>query len=170
MLGLVALLFAAASANSSAPLTAVSPWWEKVTFTMTGDGGPQSCVYESSLGAVRVCNDKESATPIRAGSGSTGSYTKITIERQFTPGQQPHPGSLQPGDTLLGGQVMVLAIDGNGKVRNCDVLAASGDVRPSYGCKEARAERFHVSAGGAPPEERLGFMTIVVYGHEEHLV
>ena len=168
MLGLASLILAAASANASPALTSASPWWEKITYTMTGDGGQQSCVYLSSLAGARSCADDEDSSPVEAASGATGSYTKITIERRFTPGLQPDAGSLQKGDTLLGGQVMALAIDGTGSVRSCEILAESGDIRPAYSCKEARAERFDASARGHA-QLRQAVMTILVYGHEGNL-
>lgn len=168
MLGLAALILAAASANASPELTPASPWWEKITYTISGDGAQQSCVYQSSLAGARSCDSDEQSSPIRARSGSTGTYTKITIERRFTPPGGPDPLSLEAGDTLLGGQVMALAIDGTGAVRSCQILAASGDVRPAYGCKQARAERFEASARETEPV-REAFMTILVYGHEEYL-
>ena len=168
MLGL-ALILAAASTNAMPALTSTSPWWEKVTYTISGDGGQQACRYESSLGGARSCDDLGDSAPFGgAASGSQGTYTKITIERRFTPGSRPDPGTLQSGDTLLGGQVMALAIDESGSVQGCKVLAASGDVRPAYGCAEARAEKFSASAASDATELRQGYMTIMVYGHEEY--
>lgn len=168
MLGLVSLILAAASANPSPALTSASPWWEKITYTMTGEGAQQSCVYQSSLAGARSCDGDEESSPVEAASGSAGSYTKITIERRFNPGQEPERASLQKGDTLLGGQVMAIAIDGAGAVRSCKVVAASGDLRPAYSCREARAERFDASAR-RNEQVRQAFMTILVYGHEENL-
>ena len=167
MLGLVPLILAAASANTSPALTSASPWWEKITYTTTGGTAQQSCVYQSSLTGARSCAGDEDGSPVDGGS-ATGAYTKVTIERRFTPGLQPDPGKLESGDTLLGGQVMELAIDGTGAVRSCKVLAASGDVRPAYSCTEARAERFEASARESQ-QVRQGFMTILVYGHEGQL-
>jgi hypothetical protein len=172
VLGLAALILTAASASADASpaLTSVAPWWEKVTYTINGDGAQQACIYQSSLAGARSCNDGEAFSHAKsAASGSTGSYTKITIERRFNPGAQPEPLSLEAGDTLLGGQVMALAIDGTGAVRSCQVLAASGGVRPAYSCREARAERFEAGAARGTPQVRHAFMTILVYGHEEHL-
>lgn len=172
MLGLAALILAAtsASAGASPALTLVAPWWEKVTYTINGDGAQQACVYETSLAGARSCEDDHTFSHAKsAASGSTGSYTKITIERRFNPGGVPDPLSLEAGDTLLGGQIMALAIDGTGAVRDCQVLAESGDVRPAYSCREARAERFEAGAGRETPKVRQAFMTIVVYGHEEYL-
>lgn len=168
MLSLATLVLAAAAAGSSPALTSATPWWEKITYTMSGDGGHQYCVYQSSLAGARSCDDEESSSPVAAASGSTGSYTKITIERRFTPAPRPDPGTLQSGDTLLGGQVMALAIDGAGEVRSCKVLAASGKVRPAYSCNQARAERFD-AATTKHSRVRQAFMTILVYGHEGHL-
>ena len=167
MLGLAALILAAASANASPALTSASPWWEKITYTMTGGGGQQSCIYQSSLAGARRCAGDEDSSPVGAKS-ATGAYTRITIERRFTPGLQPDRGGLESGDTLLGGQVMALAIDGTGAVRSCKILAATGDVRPAYSCNEARAERFEASARESL-QVRQGFMTILVYGHEGQL-
>ena len=170
MLGFAALILAAASApaDTSPTLTSSTPWWEKVTYTISGDGA-QSCQYNSSIAGARACDPHEASSPVSAASGSTGSYTKITIERRFTPAGAPHPVGLESGDTLLGGQVMAIAIDEAGTVRSCKVLAASGDVRPAYNCEAARAERFEASAERAAPKLRQAFMTIVVYGHEEYL-
>jgi hypothetical protein len=171
VLGLAALILAASSPAPSPTLTSTAPWWEKVTFTLIGEGGQQSCEYESSLPTAGngMC-DGDASSPVESANSAVGAYTKITIERRFTPGQKPDPGSLESGDTLLGGQVMALAIDGKGTVRACEIVVASGDVRPAYGCKEARAERFEASAGREAPQVLQGFMTIIVYGHEEQLV
>ena len=171
MLGLAALILAAASAGASPSTTSVSPWWEKITYTLSGDGSQQACAYESSLAQARSCDAAEdSAGPnLAPANGSTGAYTKITIERRFTPGSQPHPVSLESGDTLLGGQIMALAIDAKGSVSGCRVIGASGDVQPPYGCREARAERFEASAVPETQTVRQAFMTVAVYGHEEYL-
>lgn len=170
MLSLAGLLLAAATATSS-PLTSASPWWEKVTYTISGEGAQQTCRYESSATAAdtEACDDPASEPIAAAASGAAGAYTKITIERRFTPGDQPDAAKLEPGDTLLGGQVMMLSIDEAGTVSGCRLLAASGDLRPAYGCREARAERFQASAARQAREVRRGFMTILVYGHEGHL-
>jgi hypothetical protein len=76
---------------------------------------------------------------------------------------------LDSGDILLGGKVMALAFDGSGAVSECTVVAASGDVAPAYGCREARAERFAIARRGSSSNISEGFMTILVYGHEEVL-
>jgi hypothetical protein len=171
VLSLAALILAAASADPTPALASSSPWWEKITYTISGDAAQQSCRYESSLEAAgaKSCDAEDASFPLRgAASGSAGTYTKITIERRFAP-DRPDPVKLESGDTLLGGQVIALAIDATGKVRTCEILGASGDVRPAYGCREARAERFEASAGRATEQVRQGYMTILVYGHEEYL-
>ena len=109
MLGLAALFLAATSAGASPSLVSTASWWEKVTYTISGDGR-QSCIFESSLGAAsaEACDDEESSEVRRAAGKSDGSYTKITIERRFSPGGQIEPFKLETGDTLLGGQVLAL--------------------------------------------------------------
>ena len=91
---------------------------------------------------------------------------------RFSPGEQPTMAAIQPGEKLLGGQVMALAIDAKGAVKNCRVVSTSGSVTPQYGCDEAAAERFDASAGAtrARAPAREGYMTIMVYGHSEHVV
>ena len=101
-------------------------------------------------------------------SGTKDEYTRITFERRFSPGTQPDLGKLQAGDTLIGGQIMALAIDARGQVKGCKIVAETGSMRPQYGCDEASAERFQASAARAP--EREGYMAVLVYGHSEHVV
>jgi hypothetical protein len=64
----------------------------------------------------------------------------------------------------------MLTIDSAGAVQGCKVLAATGDMLPSYGCREARAERFETGADAEAATARHAFMTILVYGHSEQLV
>lgn len=170
MFALAALLLAASTATPSPALTTASPWWEKVTFTISGDGAHQSCQYQTSLAGETAQSCDAGDSPLKSASGGKGVYTKITIERRFNPGGTPKDVKLETGDTLLGGQVMALEIDGAGKVRTCEIINMSGDVTPAYGCAEARAERFQASAGRAAPQLRHGFMTVLVYGHEEYPV
>lgn len=171
MLGFAAALLAATSTASS-PMLTISPWWEKVTYTISDDGEQHACTYESSIATDNggVCEESDSTIPVTAAaSSSSGAYTKITIERRFVPGDRADPGTLQSGDTLLGGQMMELAIDGSGTVSGCRIVASAGEIRPAYGCDEARTERFEAGAGLASPDIRQGYMTILVYGHEEQL-
>ena len=149
-----------------------TPWWEKVTVTISGDGKPQSCRFESSLGPDKAkdCEVEGSQAAMAEKSGAKDEYTRITFERRFTPGAQPPSGDLELGDRLLGRQVMALAIDPGGAVKGCRIVAASGAMTPDYGCDEASAERFKASAQESGAAARQGTMTILVYGHEEHVV
>ena len=169
MLGLAALLLAAATANTSPGLSSASPWWEKFTFTMTEDGTQQACQYRSSssIAGAEGCGDDESSSPMKHEASSTGTYTKITVERRFTPGSAPDPVTLEAGDTLLGGQVMAIAINGTGAVSSCEVVREAGKMPPPYSCDEARSEKFEALANS---ETRHGVMTVLVYGHEEYPV
>ena len=171
---IAALALASASAHSTATLTSSVPWWERVTVTVTDDGQTKSCRYESSLDPAKGQDCKvsggEAATAKSASSsGAKDEFTRITFERRFNPGTKPEMG-LQPGEVLLGGQMMALAIDGAGAVKHCQVVATSGSVTPQYGCDEVTSERFEASAGATHAASREGYMTILVYGHSEHVV
>lgn len=172
---IAALALASASAQTPT-LTSNAPWWERVTVTVTDDGQTQSCRYESSLtpSANKDCTVTGAASPadMTHRAGAKDQYTRLTFERRFSPDASPNLDSLQPGETLLGGQVMALAIDGNGSVKGCRIVATSGSVKPQYGCDEATAERFQASAGTprARTAEHAGYLSIIVYGHSEHVV
>ena len=166
-------LGAAASASTTSTLVSNAPWWEKITVTLSGDGKAEACRYETSLKQTADDCDVASneASMVTKASENKGEVTRITFERRFTPGAPPAKPNLQTGDTLLGGEMMALAIDPRGSVKDCRVVAQSGDMRPEYSCDDASAERFQASFGGkkdAP--EREGYMTILVYGHSEHMV
>ena len=88
-------------------------------------------------------------------SAAKDQYTRITFERRFSPGAKPAVEALQPGETLLGGRVMALAIDSKGAVKACEVVATSGSVTPQYGCSDLEAERFEASVGGARGRPRV---------------
>jgi hypothetical protein len=171
---IAALTMASATAHSAVTLLPSSPWWEKITVTISGDGKPQACRFESSLkpNGAQSCDVVGSETAQATSRGAKDQYTRITFERRFKPGAQPDAGNVQAGETLLGGQVMALAIDPRGEVMTCKVVSESGSMRPQYGCAEATAERFEASAGSMrttkPPRE--GYMTVIVYGHSEHVV
>jgi hypothetical protein len=174
VLAIAALMLASASSVQPPALTTAAPWWEKFTFTMTDDGIQQACQYATSLPSSGApgCGDDESDGPnpsVQPASMSGGSYTKITIERRFTPASQPEAVKLQTGDTLLGEQVLSLAIDHRGSVLSCEVVDKSGTMRPPYGCEEAKTERFEASARPSS-QLRRGYMTVLVYGHEEYPV
>lgn len=170
---IAALALASASAHTTPPLNPSTPWWERVTVTVSDDGQTQSCRYESS---IRPQNDQDcsvvgsqaSMAKASSSSGPKDQVTRITFERRFSPTASANLAALQPGETLLGGQMLALAIDGTGAVKNCRVVATSGSVTPQYGCDEATAEHFSASAGAHPQHE--GYMTVLVYGHSEHVV
>jgi hypothetical protein len=173
---IAALALASASTQPTATLTSNAPWWEKVTVTVTDDGKARSCQYESSLGAGKaqdcsVVGSQAAATKTSSSAAGKDQYTRITFERRFSPGAKPSAPALQPGELLLGGQVMALAIVGKGAVEHCQVVAPTGSVTPQYGCDEASAEKFEASATSVKTAAaREGFMTILVYGHSEHVV
>jgi hypothetical protein len=145
-----------------------------VTVTVTGDGQARSCRYETSLqpNGAKQCDvsDGQAAMVASSDKGSKEQYTRITFERRFSPAAATAMTDVQPGETLLGGQVLALAIDARGAVTGCKIVATSGDVRPEYGCNEAVDERFNASAGEHRTEARQGFMSVIVYGHSEHVV
>ena len=173
MLKIAALAVAAATATQSPALVSSTPWWEKVTVTLSGDGKAHSCTYETSLrvAAANACEVSGGGKAFSASSGgSKEELTRITFERKFVPGvAAPGNASLQPGDTLLGQQVMALAIDEAGAVKACKIVARSGEMTPEYGCDEAQTEKFEPTGRTASAEPQLGFMTVAVYGHEEHM-
>jgi hypothetical protein len=158
--------------SSNDTLLSNSPWWEKITVTIAGNGKAQSCLYESSLKPASTSCDVDAspatASDAHSSPAAKDEFTRITFERRFTPGAAPAKAGLQAGDTLLGGQMLALAINPHGAVEGCKIVAKSGDVQPEYGCAEATAERFDASATRGP--ERDGYMTILVYGHSEHMV
>jgi hypothetical protein len=149
-------------------LESSTPWWERITVTVDDKGKQQSCRYETNWSGAEVC-DPEMASSIDAGVKSpSGVFSKVTFERRFSPGGQLDAGRLHPGDTLLGRQVMFLTIDARGAIESCKVVATSGDAPPDYGCEEARKDRFQAQAS-AGPAARQAFMTVLAYGHSEHL-
>ena len=169
MLKLAALALVAASTTPSPTLLSNASWWERVTMTISGDGQGKSCRFESSLAPNDIKSCEVSSDSLKASAEGDGVYTTITFERRFSPGDRPDIGQLQPGDTLLGSQVMALAIDGAGAVQSCQVVVAAGDLLPSYGCSEARAERFSAAVARGERAGHQGYMTIIVYGHSAHV-
>ena len=171
MLSLIALAMAATSPTLSAPtaeaspLVATTPWWERVTRTISSDGTEQSCRYESSLGQISEPDCE--ATASKAGKPDSR-FTKLTYERRFAPGA-PDMGRLQPGDKLLGSQVMMINISAAGAVEGCRVVVTSGDSLPAYGCDEAKAEKFQTGAEIGADAGSWAYMTILVYGHVEQI-
>jgi hypothetical protein len=173
---------ALASAASAQPntattaLTSSAPWWERVTVTVNDDGQTRSCRYETSLdpNAGKDCSVVAAPGAQQAsmshGSGSKDEYTRITFERRFSPDSKPTLSALPTGDVLLSGQVMALAIDAKGAVKNCKVVETSGSVASQYSCSDAASEHFNASAAGLRGATREGYMSVLVYGHSEHVV
>jgi len=162
----------AAAADELAVLESSLPWWERITVTVDDKGRQHSCHYEASLsgGGARIC-DKAMADSVEAGSsGQAGVLSRVTFERRFTPGGQLlESGSLQPGDTLLGRQVMFLTFDSAGAIASCKMVETSGDAAPTYDCEEAKKEQFRAQANAAGGAARQAFMTILAYGHTEEI-
>ena len=100
------------------------------------------------------------------GKGTEGFFKKVTFERRFGPGGRLDAGKLQPGDRLLGRQVMFLTIGPNGAIESYKLVATSGEVPPDYGCAEAKKEQFRVEAS-AQGSTRQAFMTVLAYSHTE---
>ena len=168
------LLIAPVAVSAASPALSVGEWWEKVTVRMTGDGKSQTCQYVTNLpsGGSADCKVVGAGSAAAAtGASSKEQYSTITFERRFsTGGAAPATSAMQTGDKLLGRDVMALAIDHTGKVTGCNMVLSYGETGLDYGCKEATAERFEVSAPSGPSAHRQGFLTVLVYGHSEHVV
>ena len=161
----------AESADDGDVLDSSVAWWEKITVTVDDQGKQHSCHYEASLSdeGVRVC-DRAMADSVEAGSsGQAGVFSKVTFERRFSPGDQVDSGRLQPGDTLLGRQVMFLTFDAAGAISSCKVVAVSGDAPPTYNCDAAKKEQFRAQASADTGAARQAFMTVLAYGHTEEI-
>ena len=169
MLGCLAAALAASTAAPAsatpepAVLEAAAPWWERITVTVDGEGTQQSCRYETSAAGARACDAARSASIRSSGNGTAGQFKKLTFERRFSPGDKLDAGTLQPGDTLLGRQVMFLTIDARGAIDSCRIVSSSGDAPPDYGCEEVKKEQFRAEATAA----RQAFLTVLAYGHSE---
>ena len=165
------ILAVAAPAMASTPGLSVDPWWEKITVTMNHDGQAQGCRYEASAASPGAKDCKVVGANGAAVTSAKDQYATVTFERRFNPGGAPPAESaMQPGDKLLGRQVMALAIDGAGKVSGCKIVAATGETGLTYGCEDVAAEQFATGATAKAKPQRQGFMTILVYGHTEHVV
>lgn len=159
-------------ANAAAPLPS-DAWWEKVTVKMTGDGEAQGCQYQTSRAAAAGADCQVVGASGAAAQASTAKdgYTTITFERRFSPGSAaPNDSAIQEGEKLLGRKVMALAINHAGKVSGCKIVDSSGDTGLAYGCEEASGEQFASAGAAASAPDRHGFMTVLVYGHSEHVV
>ena len=69
---------------------------------------------------------------------------------------------------LLGRKVLFLTFDADGSISSCNVVAATGDMAFKYDCEQARSEQFRVQASAATGAHQA-FMTVLAYGHSEHL-
>lgn len=138
--------------------------------TLGEEGETRACQFETSLepGKRQRC-EVEGAE--QAPEGMPEQVTHITFERRFSPAASLADGEVRPGDKMLGKSVLALAIDGEGRVKGCKVVA-SGGMKPDYGCKEATAEKFEASASSASANAatRVATLTILVYAHEENQV
>lgn len=174
MLNLAALAAAAVSAVATPALMSHSPWWETVTVTIAADGKAQGCEYRTSMlpDARKACDVVGAPGGMGAeAGGQKDQYTRLTFERRFRPAAGGIAEDRLPsGDILIGRQVLALAIDAKGAVAGCKIVAAAGDMTPEYGCKEAASEKFDASAAGGNGQTREGYMSILVYGHAEHVV
>ena len=170
----LALASASASANSPTALNSTAAWWERITILVADNGQAQSCRYESSLqpSGAKDCTVEDSQASAAKSAGAKDQFTRLTFERRFSPGSKPDLNQLQPGEILLGGRVMAVAIDDKGAVKGCEVVATSGSVAPEYGCSDLAAERFEASVGAARTGSapHAAYMSIIVYGHSEHVV
>lgn len=170
------LMTAPVAVAAATPTLSVGDWWEKVTVKMTGDGTAQTCRYETNLpsgGGAKDCKvvGASAAAASQTGASSKEEYSTITFERRFSVGgSAPAERTMQTGDKLLGRDVMALAIDGAGKVSGCKVVLSQGETGLDYGCSEASAERFEATAARGAEAQRQGFLTVLVYGHNEHMV
>jgi len=159
---------ASAAEAATGVLEAALPWWEKITVTVDDKGTQQSCRYETSDAGSAACDKAMAESISPGGKGTQGIFKKVTFERRFSPGGQLDAGKLQPGDMLLGRQVMFLTIDAKGAIASCKVVATAGDAPPDYGCEEARKEQFRAEAN-ADGTARQAFMTVLAYGHTESI-
>jgi hypothetical protein len=166
------VLVAAPAAAAASPNLSASSWWEKIIVTMTKDGKAQACRYETSQTAATAKDCQVvGADGLAAKAEANDQFARITFERRFTPGgAQPSETAIDPGDELLGQQVMALAIDEAGTVTGCKIVAASGETGVAYGCNEVAAEHFEATRSSGSSLHREGYITILVYGHTEHVV
>ncbi|HMI40304.1 MAG TPA: hypothetical protein VK485_03610 [Sphingomicrobium sp.] len=154
--------------DSGPVLESTAPWWERITVVVDDKGEQKSCLYETSRNGAEACDPAMAASVKVDGDSDPGIFSKVTFERRFSPGGRPDAGRLQPGDTLLGQQVMFLTIDPKGAIESCKLVATSGNAPADYGCDQARQEQFRAHAN-AQPGARQGFMTVLAYGHTERI-
>jgi hypothetical protein len=178
VLALLAAALAASTPSPAAPsptdesstLDSAKSWWEKITVVVDDKGKQRSCRYQTSASpsGAEACGQALASSIKVDGEGDAGIFSKVTFERRFSPGGRPDAGRLQPGDKLLGQQVMFLTIDAKGAIESCKLVATVGDSPPGYSCDEASKEQFQAHAN-AGPAARQGFMTVLAYGHTERI-
>jgi len=160
---------AGAAVNSSAALPN-EKWWEKVTVTVASEDAAPGCTFSSSHEAEQSCDVAGEAGALAGVGPEKGQLTKVVFERRFDPGAvQPEKAELAAGEMLLGGQVLKLKIDTNGKVSACAVVATAGELKPDYGCAQAAEERFAAGADAAKAAALSGYMTVLIYAHSEQV-
>jgi len=161
-LSLVPLTISAA-AIAATPLPH-SNWWEKVTVTVPAAGAEPKCTFTSSREGAKACAVDASPAALAEAAPDKGQTTTITFERRFQPGaDEASKADIGPGEMLLGGQVMKIAIAADGKVASCQVAEKADGMEPDYGCKDAAAERFAAGEAGE------GFLSILIYAHSEQV-
>ena len=159
---------------SSAPASALDasvPWFERITVTVDDQGKQRTCHYQSSVDPAgpKPCDRAMAATIPVIEPAIDGVYSRLTFERRFSPAPKLDSGRLRAGDSLLAHKIMFLTIGADGSIASCRVVGRSGALMPAYGCDEAKAEQFSVSAGASASTSRQAFMTILVYGHQEQI-
>lgn len=158
--------------DEAVALSSSAPWWEKLMVTVGAEGETIGCRYQTSLqpGATKPCEVSGGNEAAASGDTMSEQLTHITFERRFTPDATTDDTAIGTGDTLLGKSVLALAIDGQGRVRGCKVVATGGS-KPDYGCAEAQAEKFEAGVTRAPGRPlRVATLTILIYAHEENHV
>jgi hypothetical protein len=150
VLSFAAIALAAASTAITPTLTSNTPWWEKITVTYDGNGSHRACNYETSLAYAQTQEACEvgsaRADADKAAASNAGVQTKITFERRFTPGTPPELDSLQPGDTLIGGLMMLVAIGEDGAVRAWPCAHAPSSRKAATTSRATAASRCGPSA------------------------
>lgn len=160
-----------AASIPSSLLESSVPWFERITVTVDDQGTQRSCQYQFSLtpGGPKPCDQSMISTIPATAKASSGVFSKLTFERRFSPAPKLDSGRLRAGDKLLAQQVMFLTISSDGSIAACRVVGRAGDMMPAYGCDEAKSEQFRVPASASSKASRQGFMTILVYGHQEQI-
>jgi hypothetical protein len=153
-------------------LEASVPWWERISVTIDDRGKQQACTYRSSLLPAGEACDREMAASVRPrqAASQSGLFSRLTFERRFSPGPKLESAPMQPGDELIGQQVLFLTINADGSIASCRILARSGEMHFNYGCDQAQGEQFRVPASAPAGATRQAFMTITAFGHQEQIV